>query len=75
MQDENKKASSSKILASDINLPDLVRPESDLTLNKLIDFYNEAIKYTRILPIFIRSALKKNDENDKKKLKNVCHFY
>ena len=66
-QDENKKASSSKILASDINLPDLVRPESDLTLNKLIDFYNEAIKYTRILPIFIRSALKKNDENDKKK--------
>ena len=75
IQDENKKASSSKILASDINLPDLVRPESDLTLNKLIDFYNEAIKYTRILPIFIRSALKKNDENDKKKLKNVWHFY
>ena len=67
IQDENKKTSSSKILASDINLPDLVRPETDLTLNKLIDFYNEAIKYTRILPIFIRSALKKNDENDIKK--------
>ena len=67
IQDEYKKAISSKILTSDINLPDLERPESDLTLNKLIDFYNKAIKYTRILPIFIRSALKNNNEKDKQK--------
>jgi len=48
-------------------LPELIRPESDLTLEKLINFYNEAIKFTRILPIFIRNVLKNNDEENKKK--------
>ena len=45
--EENKKASSSKLLSSDINLPELIRPEIDLTLNKLIDFYNRSIEKKR----------------------------
>ena len=64
---DNAKTASSMILTSDINLPELQRPEKDLTLDKLIKFYNDAIKYTRILPIFIRSSLKNSDEENKKK--------
>ena len=62
-QDEKIKATSSMLLTSNINLPELERPEKDLTLNKLINFYNDAIKSTRILPLYIRSALKNKDEN------------
>ena len=47
------------IIASDIILPQLTRQESDLTLNNIINFYNDAIKITRILPIFLRNAFKK----------------
>ena len=47
------------MMISDIKLPKLIKPEKDITLNKLIDFYNHAIKSTRILPIFIRNAKKK----------------
>ena len=66
MQEDNTNPSSSTVLSSDINLPDLNRPENDLTLNKLIDFYNNAIKCTRILPIFIGNAIKKDDKNIEK---------
>ena len=58
-----KEKSTSSMFSSDITLPKLIRPEKDITLNKLIDFYNESIKITRILPIYIRNALKKKDEN------------
>jgi len=66
---DNIKTPSSMFLTSKDNnfLPELIRPESDLTLEKLINFYNEAIKFTRILPIFIRNVLKNNDEENKKK--------
>ena len=67
LQKEKIKRASSMLLTSDINLPELKRPENDFTLNKLIQFYNDAIKSTRILPIFIRSALKNNDDNQKKR--------
>ena len=54
------------IIASDIILPQLTRQESDLTLNNIINFYNDAIKITIILPIFLRNAFKKNDEQQQK---------
>ena len=67
IQKENIKVPSSRLLTSKENLPELLRPESDLTLEKLINYYNEAIKYTRLLPIFIITVLKNNDEENKKK--------
>jgi len=54
------------MITSDIILPQLTRPENDLTLNHLINFYNDAIKITRILPIFLRNVLKNNDEQQQK---------
>ena len=62
-------------LTSEIDLPDLQRPENDFTLNKLIMFYNNDIKYTRIFPIYIRNALKSDDENKKKIQKNIYLYY
>ena len=62
----NNKSPSSMMITSEIILPKLIRPEKDFTLNNLIKFYNDAIKVTRILPIFIRSVLKNNDEEQKK---------
>ncbi len=56
---ENEKDLESKIINSNITLPELIRPEKDITLNKLIKYYNDSIKITKILPIFIKNALQK----------------
>ena len=55
------------LLTSEINIPELKRPENNFTLNKLIQFYNDATKSTRILLLFKRSALKNIDDNKKKR--------
>jgi hypothetical protein len=70
INDDNAQPSSSTVLEADVNLPDINRPENDLTLDKLINFYNDAIRCTRILPIFIGSALKNDDKNNIKKAEN-----
>ena len=63
IMEENANKNPSPTIVSDIILPKLTRLEKDITLNKLINFYNDAIRITRILPIFIRNALKKQDES------------
>ena len=59
---ENNKRHSSSFKASDF-LPPLKRPENDITLNKLIEYYNDCVKATRISPIFIRNGLKNRNQN------------
>ena len=58
------------ILTSVKDLPNIERPEKDLTLNKLINFYNITKKISRILPTFIRNSLKNNEQNNIQKAKN-----
>ena len=55
-------------------MAELIKAESDLTLEKWINVYNEAIKYIRILPIFIRNLLKNNDEENKKKAEKCFYL-
>ena len=63
-------SASSMISAPVIDLPDLDLPENDLTLNKLINFFNDSKKYTRILPIYISIYIKNNDKDKIEKAEN-----